>query len=57
MNSVDKIISDMENSKWNRDINSYYRLKSIHDKYGSDSAKEMMEKIKARWPHHAKAFE
>ena len=57
MDRVDKIISDVENSRWNRDIISYYWWKSVHDKYGSDFAKEMMETIKARWPCHAKAFE
>lgn len=54
---ADRITADVENRHWIRDINSYYRWKVIHDKHGSEFAKEMMEKINSRWPTHAKAFE
>ena len=42
---------------WKLDIDAYGRWKAMYDEYGSEFAKERMETIKQRGPHHAKAFE
>lgn len=52
---------DFDIRKWRHDIDMYYKWKALHDKHGHELAKafslKQMERIKAYWPNHSKAFE